>query len=53
MEPRASEGEAPETYTGERPADRTIFILLSLAIVTVSSLLFGQYWELLWSYLTY
>ena len=39
----AREDEGPETFTGERPVDRTLFILLSLAGVTVSSLLFGWY----------
>lgn len=42
-EPRASGGEGPQTYAGERPVDRTLFILLSLAIVTMSSLLLGWY----------
>lgn len=41
-EPRASGGEGPQTYAGERPVDRTLFILLSLAIVTMSSLLLGS-----------
>jgi hypothetical protein len=40
---RASEDEGPKTFTGERPVDRTLFILLSLVVVTVSSLLFGWY----------
>ncbi|EUC39799.1 hypothetical protein COCMIDRAFT_110541 [Bipolaris oryzae ATCC 44560] len=40
-EPRASGGDGPRTYAGERPVDRTLFILLSLAIVTMSSLLLG------------
>lgn len=45
-EPRASGGEGSPTYAGERPLDRTLFILLSLAIVTISSLLLGLYLEL-------
>ncbi|EMD93695.1 hypothetical protein COCC4DRAFT_208302 [Bipolaris maydis ATCC 48331] len=40
-EPRASGGAGSRTYTGERPLDRTLFILLSLGIVTMSSLLLG------------